>query len=288
MPDSALFSNGATSVREITADDIDPSSYKDTYKGQLYCTSENCNAKLVVVFRYSRRNYFRTLQNEDHDEDCIHYFERSATRGGIDTQETINVRMSEKQKRNALKRAFSLSQMTDEQIEEMRKKQKNRKKNTTTNNRKDTQTRIEPTLNGEVDEEKEREALKKKKAPSLFNRGADALSESDLGKPRVVSGEVISVYSKKNFAQIKIRRGNTTLSVKFEEAFFADSPNSDGLFGNITKYSEKHGPLIFNGIGEVRVSSTTGEYEVAIFNGNDFTVEGRTLQSLSAIVATWG
>ncbi|WP_281658229.1 hypothetical protein [Halobacillus sp. Cin3] len=286
MPYSALYRFEAIS-HELNARDIDSVSYKNKYKGNLYCTTENCDAKFITVFRFSRPNYFRTHPKEDHNEDCIYSFERSATRSGIDSKETINVRMSENQKRNALKRAYRLSKMSEEEIERKKQKEKEKRNKSKITSGKKANTRIKNTLSKEVDEEKEAVALKKQKAPSLFNRAVDAINDSDLNNPRIVTGEVVDVYSEKNFAVVRISKGKRVLTVKFEEAFFADTPNYDGLFENITKYAEKKGILTFIGIGEIRKSSKNDEYELVIFNGNDFNIEGNTLGSLSGIVAKW-
>lgn len=274
---SCIYRNG-NEILELKPSDIDISTYNTKYKGHLYCVTDNCNAKLVFVHNTSKPNYFRTWKHNDHMDNCLYKFDRVAGRVGYNTEHTLNVEISAERKLRALKEAYRISKMSEEEINFMKTKRKERRNNPTTV-RRDPRVSVNPVLNSDVKEDELR--AEGRRAPNLLKRTVDALSDSDIGKARILIGEVVEVHSSLDAVTIKIQHNNKVIEAKFQEAFFASSPTYVGLFHYIDKYISKYGLATFTGAGDVRLTND-GNYEFIVFHGDDFTVENMSLLSLAA------
>ncbi|SDJ86237.1 hypothetical protein [Sediminibacillus albus] len=284
MPIDAVYRDGNKSVT-VDANDVDSKTYLEKYKGKLFCSTDNCNARLSLVFRASRPNFFKTWRNDNHNEDCLHYFDRVADRTGVNVENVISLALSEAHKRRALKEAYAQSKMTEEQIEEQKQRRKSKRRKNSVTNRKRNNSRVDIALNSQEEDTQEIEQFQRRKSPSLYKRNVDNLKDSDIGKPRLIIGQVVDTVEKEDFARITVKHGNKIVSVNFEEAFFANSANFKGLFHHIKKFKGSQGNITFTGIGEVRRSKKDGEIEVAIYSGDDFYIEGKRLPSIAALLS---
>jgi hypothetical protein len=264
----------------IHTSDIDLESYNKKYRGYLFCPTELCDAKLVFVLRTSKPSYFRTWKGHNHNESCLYHFERIANKTGKRTEETISVQMSNNQKRNALKEAYELSQLTDEDLErrkQLSEKRKRTKKKPITSGKEAT-TQLEISLN---DEDFQSSGELKQRQPRLLKRNINTLTQTDIGKPRVLTGVIEQIIEDESTILMKIYKGNKMVSVKFEEAFFANSPNYKGLFYHITEFiADQDG--IFVGIGEVRISSKEDNYEFIVYHGDEFSINNLNLLTIAS------
>ncbi|MFP3443112.1 hypothetical protein R0K18_35790, partial [Pantoea sp. SIMBA_133] len=77
---------------------------------------------------------------------------------------------------------------------------------------------------------------------------AEALSDNDVGKVRLLIGIIKAVDYKEEYALISIERKSSIVTVKFEEAFFANSPNYIGLFHNVQRLISNKKGVVFTGI----------------------------------------
>ncbi|GIO33514.1 hypothetical protein J2TS6_46550 [Paenibacillus albilobatus] len=261
--------------------DIDTDSYRKKYKSNLYCPTENCDAKLVFV--QTKPAQFRTWKLEDHINGCDYEFVRKGAKASRSAEE-INVEMKDDHRRRVLKEALALARMSEQQIEDLRAKRKKWRVNKSPKTSKDNK---EPkinivTING-VDEE-DLSGTTFKSRPVL-KRDVDILKETDIGKHRCVTGYVDKVFEDGEKKIITISKKSKKLNVVFEEAFRANSPNFIGLFHHIIKYLKKHENAIFVGIGEVRLSKDEDNYELQVFQGEDFTIDGLNLNGLAALHA---
>ena len=60
----------------IDIKDLNPVTYNEKYKGNLYCTTKHCSAKLSYVSRNGISDHFRTWRESPHIETCLYYFEK--------------------------------------------------------------------------------------------------------------------------------------------------------------------------------------------------------------------
>ncbi|KEF36284.1 hypothetical protein M670_04521 [Schinkia azotoformans MEV2011] len=274
---SALFKMD-NKVEEINTSDVNLDNYNKKYKGHLYCTTENCNAKLVFVQRMGKPNYFKTWPKEDHDEDCLHYFDRLTGRVGTNTEHFINLQIPPERIKRGLKEAYKLSKITKEEKEQIKEVVKPRKKNKKTNGKK-SNTGINVVFNkDEADETAETMATR---GPNLLKRSVDMLKESDFGKPRIVTGIIENITYSEESALIKIYNDDSKVDVKFEEAFFANSPNYKGLFHHIERFITDNGSVMFVGYGQSN-KNMDGIIEFYVYHGDEFTIEDMTLLSLAS------
>lgn len=66
----------------IKANKMTPEEYQNIYKGHLYCITQNCNARLIhVQVEKNKKAYFKTLQGDNHSDNCPNRFDRDAERG---------------------------------------------------------------------------------------------------------------------------------------------------------------------------------------------------------------
>ncbi|WP_154990404.1 hypothetical protein [Priestia megaterium] len=276
---SAIYKNG-TEEREYKKSEIDAHLYENYLKGYLYCPTENCTARLI--FNSGLKSYLRTWNNDNHIEGCIHGFNRVKGRVGIDTSYFINVELSPKRKKRALKEAFNIYNMTEQERAESKKKKKQKRTTSTTISK-----RIKPSTNIVIDGDDVKDGEISKigvRGPNLSKKTADTLKEKDKGKTRLLLGTVKAVnLDNEGTANIIVIENNVEVSVKFEEAFRANSPNYLGLFHHLEEYISKVKDAVFAGIGEVNTIKGDNEnYSFSIFYGEDFEVNKMNLINLSA------
>lgn len=258
--------------------DIDKESYRDRYKYHLFCPTENCKAKLVYV--QTKPAQFRTWRLEDHLSGCDHEFVRQGIKPGRSAEE-INVEMKDDQRRRVLKEALELARMSEQQIENLRAKRKEWRNNRSPKTDKDNKGPKINVVTVDGIDEGEIAGITFRSRPVL-KRDADVLKESDIGKHRCVTGYFDKLIEDGERIIITIFQKKTQVNIMFEEAFRANSPNYVGLFHHIARYLSKNQNVICISIGEVRLSKNKDLYEIQVFQGEDFTVDGMNLLGLAA------
>ncbi|MCQ6264507.1 hypothetical protein M1K46_02350 [Fictibacillus sp. WQ 8-8] len=276
---SAIFRKDGKE-QELKVVEVDLKSYQSTYKNNLFCTTPDCNAKLAFVFRTAKPSYFRTWKKENHTEECLFHFERIAARLGVSAEQTISVVLSSERKKNALKEAYRLAKMSDEEKEKQKNKTKkpNKKKPKTIGKKEVPAIKIVSTN----EEEDVVEGEKVKRGPNILKRTADAFNVADIGKHRLLIGEIKDITFSEKSAFITTIWNRSEVLVKFEEVFFANSPEYNGLFHNIERYINEYQNVILTAIGEVRRNRESSGYELVVFSGDGFTIEDMSLQALAA------
>lgn len=101
----------------------------------------------------------------------------------------------------------------------------------------------------------------------------------------MISGIITSIVYGNDNATITLQGRHRTVDIKFEEAFFANSPNFAGLFYLIDRLVEEYESVVFNGLGEVRRTDNETDLEIVVYKGEDFTINGLSLLSISANLA---
>lgn len=263
-------------VKEYDKRDITAKLYSGALKGFLYCPTPGCNAR--VVFNSGIRSFLRTWSFDNHIEECIHGFERTKGRVGVDTSTFINVQLTDERKKRALKEALKRYTMSNEELEQEKQKRINRK-----NNPKTTGKKVVPSTVAVIqrDENTEMGGGVSFRGPNLSKRTVDMLKDVDHGKPRLIIGKIKNITQVKDVADIIVEENGVEICIKFEEVFKANSPDFLGLFYHISDYMAEIRPseVIFTVIGEIKKVNET--FQVSVFYGPDFEMNGMTLRQLA-------
>lgn len=263
-------------IIEVSIDDFKSQESQMRYKGNLFCPTSGCASKLIYVNRTLKPGYFKTFPRENHSSNCDFRFDRIFGRTGVNTENVINVELSKERKSRALKEAYQLSQLTPTQIEERKNRGKNAQKKRPITERKKEMVGVNMVTNTDEENESENSI----RGNNILKRTIETLQESDVTKHRLLIGIVESVSYGKENASLTLKEGSKSLQVKFEEAFFANSPAYSGYFHFVDRLIEENENVVFSGIGQVRKSSDSLK-ELVIYNGEDFTLNGSSLLTIA-------
>ncbi|MMZ52188.1 hypothetical protein D1872_139450 [compost metagenome] len=197
---------------------------------------------------------------------------------GINTTRFINVELSPERKKRALKEALVQYNMTEEELEQQRKKRATRRNNPTTVEKTSQPSTNLVLVNGDEVTGGENTSYR---GPNLRKRTPDMLKDADKNQPRLIMGLVKNVKLIDSTAEIIVVEKGTEIHVKFEEAFHVNSPTYSTLFPLIKRYISEVKKVVFTEIGEIRTSSDGTHYELSVFYGEDFEVNGMTLPVLA-------
>lgn len=266
---------------EMTPQQLEVHLYEVKYKGNLFCTTVGCRARIVYVHKAASASYFRTWKHDNHADHCLYKFNRERGRLGSRSDRVIHVEASPVKKGKALDEAFAIAKQSEDEKAVLRAARKVKKSPTTGGTEENAQVKL--VLFDGVDEI----TLKNEgiRSPRILKRDAKALKDSDVGRVRLVYGIVSSVDHEALRARICIDGGNKTIQVRFEEAFFASNPMYEGLFHHAKRLCSEYQNVIFTGIGELR-SGRNGDYELFIYQGQDFKLENSTLQTVATLYST--
>lgn len=275
----ARFISG-DNVEVITLAEMTTRSYENIYQGNLFCPTEGCNAR--IVYSGGMRPHYRTWNNDNHNSGCIHEFDRLPIRRGNHTDDTMSVDVGFSRRQNALQDAMKLMDMSDEEIEEERERRANYRNNRprqTTQAESSTSVNVVSTLSGR---ETTVGSVVGVRGRNLSKRYVDGISQSDIGEIRLVMGELVTIDSVDEVANLYLERNEVQVKVVFEEAFIAEPSNARYLnnFGLIESYLENYIEIQFVGIGEIRRNSRTQDMELVIYQGTDFKIDGDDMMSL--------
>lgn len=209
--------------REITAETIKSrKEYLEKYRGYLFCPHPNCPAHISFAETptFAIKKIFKTTKNSTHSEDCPHRIIHSANGNRYITTETINQALSEKHKRDILKKQFNLAKnpgkaTSGSSYVTPKKQKKPSDKNAITAPKPIAS--IDP--NALPVEKGKREPVVKKRHCS------DILSE-DIGKLLVLDDYAKSAFISNDYVEIMLTSNATLL---FYNAFKDSSPAAFSL-----------------------------------------------------------
>lgn len=274
-----LAENGTKTTIELR--DVTFSLYEDKLKGNMFCHSENCPAR--ISFSSGRKAHFRTWRMDKHANDCIYQFDRIPVLKGRSSTESINVEIPFSRRQNALQEAFRIMNLSDEEKEESLGRQsplRPREKERAIAGTKRSATGIQMVL---FEGEKYDEELIKRQS-YILKRTVDEIKSQDIGTIRLIMGQVIGVKEEGQTAEITIENNDMKLSIVFEEAFTADRLNSSYLnkFWAIERLLNDSKIVLFAGIGDVRKKTDRSRIELVIYRGDDFRVNNKDMSVLAA------
>jgi hypothetical protein len=266
--------------RFLSINDITPGEYSDQFKGSLFCTTTHCPAQLSYVYRENNRSHFRTWRESKHLEQCIHYFEKVNERASNRRNGIIEGTVTSAQIKRSLQEAFENEMMSDRERDLKRQKDRENRARRQRERvvKRETQS---PDIRGVTDPNRINDDTNSI-GTRLYKKDADALKEKDIGETRTVTGKLKNITYSESSAVIKIEKNNKIVLVKFEEVFFAINPQYSGLFHHIERFLSENKNTILNATGEVRINKRNKQYELAIFDGVGFLIQGRTIQSLAS------
>ncbi|EJR73258.1 hypothetical protein IK7_05764 [Bacillus cereus VD156] len=265
----------------IYIESVNPGNYVNKYREKLYCTTENCSAKLTYVHKENNGDHFRTWRDSPHIESCLFYFEKVNAREGRRNEGQVTGVVSDERIKKSLKDAFLFEMMSEEQKRRNRERDKERrrrkKEREKINERKKTIPVQRIVSNpDEINENLVTSGIR------LYKKSADALKEKDLGDTRTVTGQLKRIQiNGNNNVVIEVEKNNVQVDIKFEEAFFAANKRYSGMFHYIERYLYEHRNLIFSATGQVRFSETNNRYEIVVFNSVGFLIHGKTLDAIA-------
>lgn len=277
---STIYLAGDGTKTEITLRDITSTIYENKFKGNLYCPSKNCSAK--ISYSRGRKAHFKTWRMDKHSNDCIFQFDRIAMNTGENTTNTINVEIPSDRKQNALAEAFRMMNLSDEEIAASHNNStlKPRIKQRAITGSKKNVTGMQMVL---FEGEEFDDQLVKPRA-YICKRLVDEIRKTDIGKVRLVMGSVVNVKSVNEVAEIVVENNNQRIKVVFEEAFIAERLNSSYLnkYWSIERLMKETDSVQFTGIGDVRMKSIAESPELVIYHGSDFKINNIDMSSLAA------
>lgn len=108
---TALYSKDGIE-REINAESISSrKDYLENYRGYLFCPHPNCPAHISFAETptFTTKKIFKTSKNSSHADDCPYKIMYNPTKKHIFSSETINQALSDRHKRDILKKLFYLN-----------------------------------------------------------------------------------------------------------------------------------------------------------------------------------
>lgn len=285
--DSALYKDGQEE-KIINAYDITRREYQETYKGKLFCTTEECNA--ILEYNDKQKGgiskYFSTKPNSQHKEGCINEVIHHGTRPSSRTGGTIGINVNENQRKRILDEAYKivLEELNPSQTDSKPIKKKKKKPTTTIDEdiSRTSTTGGVPIIDGSGED---RDGVR---APYVYKRDVSELRDDDLGTTKEVHGLVGEIRINENEAYIDLigRKGEkvslyigNTFKVNFAEAF-----RNLHWFGKyLEKASAKNHKVICNSIGQV--GKADGKMAVQIYDYKDIRFDGLGLYQVRYIIS---
>lgn len=262
----------------ISLSDVTREKYYKELRGNLYCPTPNCNAKLI--YSSGEKSHFRTWQYNLHSPNCKYGFDHYTVEKEQTTAVDVMVGIEFERRQKALSEAYSILTMSEEEKKsfEKLKTQNISNHNPKKNGRKESQG-IQLTL---FDEQTARQLLKRR-GPNLKKRKVSQLDSSHIGKNCLLMGYINKVKLQGEIAIITVLEDQKEIRVMFEEAFIKEPRNGIYLnkFGAIERLLKRQQIIPFTGIGEVRQNHITQELEFVIFFGTDFRIDNNDLYALA-------
>lgn len=283
IPSARYIVNGEY-VREYTVPDINKTLYESVLRDHLFCPTVGCPSRVSYIS--GLRPIFKTWNGDDHSDGCIHAFERSRGRVGVDASRIVDVELSSDRKGRSLRDAFRQFNMTAEELANQRERRATNRKNNPTTIERRTQPVARLVLTG--GEEVVGEGERRFRGPNLPRRTPSSLGNEDNGETRLIMGLISRVVVSESATEIVVVDSGAEVHVRFEAAFYADSPNFAGLLHLITRFIGDFGRVVFTGFGQVHILPDNQPPRLSVFSGEDFRVNGMLLTTIAAHYARGG
>jgi len=254
----------------VTVSNIEQHENFTDVKNNLYCTYQECTARLAYVPKGKVRAHFKTWPKDDHLQDCVDFFDRVATANKQKSVATSTMALSEKHVKNVLD---NLKKKRREQESGTGKPKSNNNKKprpkVNPNSGENPAHNIVPTTGPDAELASGENNVKE---PSVRNRTLINLTDDDLGWTRSVEGYTQNVEVNDKRVVIELRDGDHNFRVYFEEFFFDNAPvNFRGYFEDLKILVQKHKDYLFSGVG--LIERRKEQCGMLINRGNEFYID---------------
>ncbi|MDO3408392.1 hypothetical protein QWJ34_01275 [Saccharibacillus sp. CPCC 101409] len=241
----------------------------------LYCTYENCKAKLEYVPKGKRKAHFKTWPKQNHVKECIDYFEREKKARSERGSATATMLISDKHISDILN-DIKRNRNKKEQITTTGPRTKKEKKNVVIDPSQSPEggVRVVPTTGSDADDI----VLEGKgKEPSVKRKTLSLLSEEDIGMTRALYNvSVDSVDVSNDRVVVTVSDNKKTCSVYFEEFFFSSAPVGFlNRFKRLKEIAELDKSLEFTCVGSV--IGRNDSVNILVNKHNAFRIEDKYL-----------
>lgn len=238
----------------LSIDEIADSPNFDEIRYLLNCSTSGCHAKLDFV-NGQNENFLRTHRNENHIEDCPHYFERNASKLKSKKLVEISVSMGEGESDTRLDYLYNSI---------YKKKSGGRTTSRITPNKTisdddDEQEHVEAVLSKDSSNNQDLSELKKKskvvvRGPKTYNRALNQITDKDIFVKSYAYAD--SAVLKESNCEIKVHYGQKIGLFKFPNTFFSEYVQAQEFMETFVRYInlplEQRYPIMLLVLGEVK------------------------------------
>ncbi len=219
----------------------DRNEYVEKFKNHLFCSENNCDAKLdfVQVDFPVHKTYFRTHPHSKHSDNCPNLFENIAN-GNSKYGNSLYAALDNEAKKQILIGTYKKATQENSKTSSDNPQKKRKSSVVNKNKISDEYIRFVPTTDPNA------EPLPNgKKRPPVMKRSCEGLSDNDIGKTRVVYGKITSVDIGNNYININtMTEKNGKVSFEFYSPFQNNSKNEYYKLRNYKNCTDMYGDLV--------------------------------------------
>lgn len=255
----------------VTINSIEQYHNFSEVRNNIFCTYENCEAKLEYVPKGKNKAHFKTWPKQNHTIDCIDYFEREKKGRATKNSATATMALSDQHIKNILNEIKRRRKNEKLNISGTPKPKKPRKRpKTDPSLPASTGINVNPTTSQDANM---KEGEEKVKAPSVRRRNLVLLNDDDVGFTRSLSDVTIeNVEISEERVILTVMQDAKTCNIYFEQFFFSSAPVSFiDRFEGLKVIVSKNKGLFFSCVGEV--VRRNGNIHMLVNKHSDFRVE---------------
>ncbi|MBC6308515.1 hypothetical protein HCJ66_03000 [Listeria sp. FSL L7-1582] len=224
-------------------------------KQDLFCPTENCDAKLDFVNGHTE-TFLRTHPKENHTKDCPYFFERDASKKRSKKLVEISVTMGEEESDNRLGYLFKTIYKKKKNSTSRKRSRPNK---TTDNNSHEGTEHIEAVLVNSGSETTDLSTLKESsttivRGPKTYNRALNQITINDAFVKTY--GYATHAILEDNSCEIHVRFEKKEGVFIFPSSFFKEYVQANEFMGSLCKYinqeSNSRFPIMLLVMGEIK------------------------------------
>lgn len=247
------------------------SDYQENYRGNLYCCTPGCPAKVKWASYNGKTPFFATWPYSQHASSCPYAFERDPSKTAERSTEDFNTRVSLKHKQNALYKANKKLMQADGKLppDPPRNAQKNR---THAGATKREVRRVPSTDPNALPEQRGERSMR------LAQKHCQDLSPNNHGKYVTVFGHITGAELGEQSVRLRFDTGDASpVELHFYTPFQISSEQRYGWIRQIARLIQKGklDSLAVSCMGECTYSA--GAYTVQVMDSDSISIDGKSL-----------
>lgn len=256
--DTARYKTDDEDTIKIDANDITPKQYEQTYKGNLYCEYEDCNAEIIFNERQKGKflRYFSTKPGSNHRVGCLNEISHKGSKSPTIKIRGNDVNVSEKHISDVLADAYKsfydkLHLSNTEKVKIKRPKKNNKSIPKTDDEEAPIISMVStPTTSGDG------EAIIEGREPYIYKREVSDIKDEDKNSYKEVHSLVEGIRFYENEVYIDLKGlDESKFSVYIGEPFKTSYEQEFKLLRNLESYIEQqkksNEPIICTSVGEI-------------------------------------